>query len=422
MLLLASAGFGAYSYFKKEPIVPQSEKIPEKSVEVKFLLEVYGKIQTEYWDKITDEQLSNLYLLAAQKLQNRQFTIINKNSAGVEQLYSEATLGLDEAQKKEFTVNLATVVLANLQPFGRSGLFTSKQEEQLKNTVSNINPEQNLYSDLGLQKGAAPQDVKIAYEKKSQELKKQSSPESKQQLEKIEYANRVLGDENSKQTYDTTGAEPTVFTQQYGSNILHMYIKRFSPTTLDEFVKLSDKADKTQSLNTLVLDMRGNIGGAIDISPYLLGPFIGFNQYAFELWHQATSTPVKTMSGWLPSLVRYKKVVILIDGGSQSTAELMAGVLKKYNVGVVMGAQSKGWGTIERVFELENQINPQKEKYSMFLVHTLTLRDDNQPIEGRGIEPHILMADKNWKKELLLRFNDQTLTQTLERIWNSKLP
>jgi C-terminal processing protease CtpA/Prc len=171
-------------------------------------------------------------------------------------------------------------------------------------------------------------------------------------------------------------------------------------------------------LDTLILDLRNNIGGSIDILPYFLGPFIGQDQYAYEFLHQGERTPFKTKVGWLNSLVPYKKVIILINNQSQSTAELMASVLKRYNVGVLVGERTKGWGTIERVFELENQISP-GEKYSMFLVHTLTLRDDNQPIEGNGVEPVISINSSNWKQQLLSYFDNQTIVKTVEQIWST---
>lgn len=40
---------------------------------------------------------------------------------------------------------IAQTVLASLAPSGRSGLFTQKQETELKNKVENINPEKDLY-------------------------------------------------------------------------------------------------------------------------------------------------------------------------------------------------------------------------------------------------------------------------------------
>jgi len=61
-----------------------------------------------------------------------------------------------------------------------------------------------------------------------------------------------------------------------------------------------------------------------------------------------------------------------------------------------MGEKTAGWGTVERVFPIKQQIDP-AVTYSLFLVHHITLRDDNQPIQGNGVEPVIALADPQWK-------------------------
>lgn len=105
---------------------------------------------------------------------------------------------------------------------------------------------------------------------------------------------------------------------------------------------------------------------------------------------------------------------MLVDQNSQSSAEMMAASLKKYHVGVVVGIPTKGWGTVEKVFPLEAQIS-QKEKYSIFLVHSITLRDDNLPIEGRGVDPDIKITDPNWTSQLLSYFNNPALVEAVKK-------
>jgi len=64
---------------------------------------------------------------------------------------------------------------------------------------------------------------------------------------------------------------------------------------------------------------------------------------------------------------------------------------------------------------LENQLNSDK-KYSMFLVHRLTLRDDGQPIEGKGVEPLININNPNWEKELYQYFHYQELINAVKEV------
>jgi C-terminal processing protease CtpA/Prc len=419
IIIVAIFSFGAtsgYFYFKKSN--PQTNQIiEEKNTYTAFLLEIYDKIKENYWDTLSQAELNNYFKLGSEKLVGGSHTPEPNNREGLEKMLNKILADLNQEQKKEFSVTLANIVLQNLQPIGRSGLYTTQDEQALKNRVENINPESDLYANLGLGKNASQQEIEKAYQEKIALLEKNQSPETQAELEKTKYAYQVLSDSKKKQRYDQTGAEPTVFGKLVRPNILYLHIQKFSPVSFEEFQNEVNKVDNIEGLDTLILDLRDNVGGSIDILPYFLGPFIGYDQYAYEFLHQGERTPFKTKVGWLNSLVRYKKVVILIDNQSQSTAELMASVLKKYNVGVLVGERTKGWGTIERVFELENQISP-GEKYSIFLVHTLTLRDDNQPIESNGIEPAISINSPDWKKQLLAYFNHQELVKAIEEIWH----
>ncbi len=425
IVILVIGAAGGYFYSLKNIITQPITENEEKNIYTAFLLEIYDKIQENYWDTLSQAELNNLFQLGTEKLIGGSHPIEPNDKQGLETMIEKTLTDLNDEQKQEFTTKLATIVLQNLQPMGRSGLYTTQDEQALKNRVQNINPDKDLYQDLGVAKNATPEKVEEVYQEKTVQLEEKieapSTPEpekeeAKQELKKVESAHQVLSDEAKKQRYDQTGAEPTIYTKIIEPNIFHIHLKVFSPVTFDEFQTETNRV-VDQNLDTLVLDLRNNIGGSIDILPYFIGPFIGYDQYAYEFLHQGERTPFKTKVGWLNSLVPYKKVIILINNQSQSTAELMVAALKRYNVGVVVGQTTRGWGTIERVFQLENRIS-ETEKHSIFLVHTLTLRDDNQPIEGNGVEPVISTSASNWTQQLSAYFDNPNITKAVEQIWH----
>jgi len=148
-------------------------KPPQEDVYMSFLSEAYDKIQENYWDNIADEQLSNLFQLGAEKLTGSPRVLKSNNKEGVKKMVVEIIKDLDEGKKKEFTVQLVDIVLANLKPLGHSRLYTQKLEKDLKNRVDNIRPEVDQYEALGVDKKASQEELELAYEEKVRELEKQ---------------------------------------------------------------------------------------------------------------------------------------------------------------------------------------------------------------------------------------------------------
>ncbi len=410
--MIFALGIGAgYLYFSKTQ--PQAV-IQNKNKYIAFLSEIYDKTKENYWEVTTDEQLINLYKLGIDKFSGVPIADKPKTKEELIKLIENILKNQDEAKKKEFAVNLASAVLSSLNPAGRSGLFNQKQEEQLKNTVQNVNPDKDLYKDLGLNKGASTDEVNQAYQLQRIELEKlkDSSPEAKKKLEEISYAKDVLTQEETKKRYDSSGVEPTSSTRLITPNVFYFKLDKFSPTSFDEFQK---SIQTTLGPTNLIIDLRGNIGGAIDITPYFIGVFIGKNQHAFDFYRKGDYTPFRTQIDKLPAISKYKQIVVLIDNNTQSSAEILAASLKRYNIATVVGVPSKGWGTVERVFPIENQID-EADKYSIFLVHSITIRDDGQPIEGRGVEPNVNIKDANWVSNLSSILKNPELVFSVEQM------
>lgn len=379
-----------------------------------FLKEIREIIIENYWDKINEAQFIKLHVLAIETLTGTTLGDAIENYEDLDQkildLLDEYP---DEKLKQDFIVQLADLVLSNLEPFGRSRLYSQELEQDLVERVSNIDPEADHYQALGVEKDASGEEIQEAFEKQQEVLAEDDSEEAQKKLAQIEQAHQTLADEANRNRYDEAGVNPTMEWRLVSPEVFYLHIKQFSPSTLQELLEVTQKVDnRGEELDSLILDLRGNIGGAIDGLPYFLGPFIGPNQYAYQFMQQGEITDYKTRSDWLPSLIRYKKIAVLIDDQVQSTAEVMASVIKKYNVGVLIGTTTMGWGTVERVFPIEKQISD-KQKYSVFLVHHLTLREDGAAIEGNGVNPMININDVGWQRQLERYFGDSAIVPAI---------
>ncbi len=403
--------------FLTKKIIKKNHNQYSSNKHIAFLEEVYTKIQSNYWNKLQDKDLNNLFSAAANKINpQKEFKVQTKKEL-FNSLEKEINQLENDEEKNKFTTQLADIVLTNLQPQGVSRLYAKKDQQALAKRVNN-QTEKDHYKSLEVDRNASIDEIEKKAQEKIQELEpiKESSPAAEKKYQEVKKAQEVLADKENKKRYDQKGIEPTFGHRLLTPRIFYIHLSKFSPTTLQELEEITKEVDQGEQLDTLILDLRNNIGGSIDLLPYLLGPFIGKDQYAHQFYHQGEKIDFKTKLGWMPSLVRYKKVIVLINENTQSSAEVMTAVLKKYNVGVVLGETSKGWGSVEKVFPLENQIN-NTETYSMFLVHSLTLREDGQPIQEKGVEPHININNDDWQKQFRHYYSDEELIRELENLY-----
>ena len=423
-LLILLLGFGGgYLYIYRGRVFKGSSSVsPTGNVYTAFLGEAYDKIKQNYWKTLSDQELTHLFVLGTEKLTGQPQSLAKENK---KELLKNTAFVLKQLKttekKKEFVARLTDIVLANLKPFGRSRLYSKKDEIALKDKVENKNPAVDQYKVLGVNKSDSQEKIKKAYQRERAVLipKAKVSSQAAQKLAQVNKAFETLGDKDSRQIYDVSGVEPTLSYHLISPNIFYMRISKVSPTTFGELRRVTQKVNQGDVLDTLILDLRGNIGGSVDTLPYLLGPFIGKDNLAYQFFHQGEKINFQTRTDWLPSLVRYKRVVILIDGKTQSSAEIMAATMKRYNVGVLVGTTTRGWGTIEKVFQLDTQLD-KKQKYSMFLVHSLTLRDDGQPIEGHGVEPMVNIKNAHWSEEFNHYFHSPTLLAVVKSLLKEK--
>ncbi len=408
---------GAYVLSKKYIHTGKPSVMQSKEVYTDFVMEVYDIIQKNYWMKVPDDNMARLFQASVEKAAKLDTvpTLVTSDKAGVAQMVAQALKNATSTEaRKQLTLGILTVATYNLEPVGRNGMYSHVQEKALRQNVSNVNPDTNLYANLGVEKGAPAAVVEKAYEEKAKVLVASSAPEAKVELKKIAYAKKVLTNENNKKMYDESQIEPTINGKIIGTT-LYLAISKISPTTLVEFGNIVLSASTTPRLDSMVIDFRGNIGGALDFIQVFLGAFIGDKQYAFDLFHQGDYQVQRTTITKFEPLARYKELAILTDNMTQSTAEATAATFKRLRLATVIGETTRGWGTVENTFPVKTVID-ENQSYSVFLVHSLTLRDDNIPIEGKGVTPDIDVKDKNFASSLRAKLRNPSLIKAVEQM------
>ncbi|WP_178095787.1 hypothetical protein, partial [Pseudomonas sp. Kh7] len=85
-------------------------------------------------------------------------------------------------------VQLADLVLTNLEPFGRSRLYSQQLESDLVERVNNIDPEADHYQSLNVAKDASSEEISQAFVEQKAILEKENTPEAATQLTELRQA------------------------------------------------------------------------------------------------------------------------------------------------------------------------------------------------------------------------------------------
>ncbi len=124
----------------------------------------------------------------------------------------------------------------------------------------------------------------------------------------------------------------------------------FQETTADELGEAL-KALQKQGMKSLVLDLRNNPGGILEQAVEVVSRFVPIDQTVVSVKGRtfySSARELKTSGSATDKL----PLVILINGGSASASEIVAGAIQDYGRGIVVGSDSFGKGLVQRVFRL----------------------------------------------------------------------
>ena len=420
LVIVVLSGAGVYWWQGRnatEVAAASQFKTPQEqsNVYVRFDMEAYDAIASQYWQEASDAQLAQLFQLSVSKAAGvATEPLATSTRTAVAQMLGSAFSGLSTTSEEQLALQTLQVALFNLAPTGRDQLLSSQAQTDLQNIVNNVNPSENLYSDLGLPSGASQTEVEQAYAKQSATLAATTTSTGKAELAQVQKANATLSNPTSKAIYDQTGAQATVFPHVLNTHTLYIDISSVAPTTIEEFAAAIDAASTTPALTNLIIDLRGNIGGDLSFAQEFLALFLGPNQYAFDLFHQGALDVQRTANiTQSTTLQQFNEIAVLTDPMTQSTAELAASALKHDRLAYVVGSTTRGWGSVETIIPMQTSIDP-SETYALELVEYLTVRYDGAPIEGNGVVPDVDTSAPGWTSQLQKYFTSPSLVSSLE--------
>lgn len=159
----------------------------------------------------------------------------------------------------------------------------------------------------------------------------------------------------------------------------YVQIIRFTSRTPDE-LRTAIEDLKSQGAVALVLDLRGNSGGLLQESVEVASEFLDGGVVFYEVRRNGETTTEATPGGaWTEG-----PLVVLVDSGTASEAELVAGAIRDHERGILIGQRTYGKGSVQLIFRLS-------DGSSVHITSAEWFTPNRTPLEGNGLEPTISM-------------------------------
>jgi len=178
-------------------------------------------------------------------------------------------------------------------------------------------------------------------------------------------------------------------------------LSQFQERTVDDFVrKLEEMYRQEQGLKGLVLDLRNDPGGLLDAAVAISAAFLPENvtvvstngqlaesKFTFKAapefyQRRGNNDPLKR----LPAAVKKVPLVVLVNEGSASASEIVAGALQDHKRATIMGSQTFGKGSVQTV-------RPLGPDTGLKITTARYYTPSGRTIQARGILPDILVDE-----------------------------
>ncbi len=178
-------------------------------------------------------------------------------------------------------------------------------------------------------------------------------------------------------------------------------VSQFQEQTVEDFVKQASALyKKNPKMKGLVLDLRNDPGGLLDGAVAISAAFLPANvavvstngqlkesQFVYKAApdfyrSSAASDPLKD----LPAAMKKVPVVVLVNEGSASASEIVAGALHDYKRATIMGSQTFGKGSVQN-------IRPLGENSALKLTIARYYTPNGRSIQSIGILPDVMLDD-----------------------------
>lgn len=164
----------------------------------------------------------------------------------------------------------------------------------------------------------------------------------------------------------------------------YIRVTQFQEQTTNDFKKALAELQKDRELKGLILDLRNNPGGLLDQAVKLADEFLKDGVIVFTKDREGKGS--KFYATKKTKTVGDYPVICLVNAGSASASEIVAGALQDHKVAVIMGSQTFGKASVQTIF-------PMEDGSSLRLTTARYYTPSGKLIQAKGITPDIEIKD-----------------------------
>lgn len=172
---------------------------------------------------------------------------------------------------------------------------------------------------------------------------------------------------------DDTGRRPNI------GYIRHAQFTNHSPEEMER--ALTELT--AQGADRFILDLRNNPGGTVDASLKIVDMWLDQGVILIE---EDTSGVEKHFDATNGQIVPGAPLVIVVDHGTASASEIVAGALRDHGRATLVGTKTYGKGSVQLRHELA-------DKSSLFVTNALWFTPNHHQIAGIGLSPDLVVED-----------------------------
>lgn len=178
------------------------------------------------------------------------------------------------------------------------------------------------------------------------------------------------------------------------NNIAYIKLLQFQKKTSEDFVKSYKALGNRKKLKGLILDLRNNPGGLLDQAIDIGDAFIGDG----VIVSVKGRNPLQTKDYYANQQTAFPIIstVVLVNKGSASASEVLAGALKDRKVAKILGEKTFGKGSVQTIVELE-------DGSGVKLTTARFYTPNGTRIDNLGINPDIVVSNTGDEDLQLIR-------------------